>query len=489
MFLTAPPVTNLCLWMLVVRFDLMASNLFGATRLLNPLKRLTLPPAAPMAAVLVVLALASSAAAEAAPPEPVQDSMVRLSMGRRFHGVVYRDGMVPQVQVHEKILLEGAFLDSGHIVSYLGSHGVDLDHPAVKIVLRPGAADQAPLRLVGVDERMSLAVLEHAGPFRPALPAPSEANPTQVRMAYAGESGWNILSCKILRWEPEQISPERTVLLRPREVPHEAGLWEGGFLLDHNQQVLGLVTRVSRHPLGRSLSCRLLPWSLVRQSARQVVSRNGHVRSGWLGVYVRAGGDGPQIDGIEPGSPAARAGLQSGDVVLKVAERQAPSLEGLLEAIRRREPGSQLDLVIRRGGVTREVEATLAPRPPLHSHLAWRMELPAAADGRLIEEMFLQRVLVPVPTGLGLVVDPWVPDGMVGASGPIERGLRVKSVGIESIGYRAGLRSGDILIRVNGHSVASTVDLQRSSQTGVDGFLILHYLRGGQLRTYRLRVP
>ncbi len=162
---------------------------------------------------------------------------------------------------------------------------------------------------------------------------------------------------------------------------------------------------------------------------------------------MRAGGDGPQIDGIEPGSPAARAGLQSGDVVLKVAERQAPSLE------------------------------------------AWRLELPAVAGGRLIEEMFLQRVLVPVPTGLGLVVDPWVPDGMVGASGPIERGLRVKSVGIESIGYRAGLRSGDILIRVNGHSVASTVDLQRSSQTGVDGFLILHYLRGGQLRTYRLRVP
>lgn len=474
--------------MLVVRFDLMASNLFGATALLNHLKRPTLPPPAP-AAVLILLALAGPAGTEAAPSEPGQDSMVRLSMARRFHGVVYQDGMLPQVQIHEKILLEGAFLDSGHIVSYLGSHGIDLDHPAVKIVLRPGEPGEAPLRLVGVDEGMSLAVLEHAGSSRPAVSAPSDSNPNQVRMAYAGESGWNILSCKILRWEPEPASPERMVLLRPREVPHEADLWEGGFLLDLNQRVLGLVTRVSRHPLGRSLSCRVLPWSMVRQSARRVVTRNGHVRSGWLGVYVRAGGDGPQIDGIEPGSPAAGAGLQSGDVVLRVAQRQAPSLVDLLEAIRRREPGSRLELVVRRGGAPRAVEATLAPRPPLHSHLAWRMELPAVAGGHLIEEMFLQRVLVPIPRGLGLVVDPWVPDRAGRTSGSVERGLRVKSVRIESIGYRAGLRSGDILIRVNGRPVASSVDLQRSSQAGVDGFLILHYLRGGQLRTYRLRLP
>jgi len=308
-------------------------------------------------------------------------------------------------------------------------------------------------------------------------------------MAYAGESGWNILSCKILRWGPEQNSREKTVLLRPRELPRAGDHWEGGFLLDLDHRVLGLVTRVSRHPLGRSLSCRVLPWSMVRQSARQVVSRNGHVRSGWLGVYVRAVGGGPQIDGIEPGSPAARAGLQSGDVVLKVADRQAPSMEDLLQAIRRREPGSRLDLAVRRGGVIREVVATLAPRPPLHSHLAWRMELPTVAGGRLVEEMFLQRVLVPIPSGLGLVVDPWVSDGGVGASDSIERGLLVESVRIESIGHRAGLRRGDILIRVNGHPVASTVDLHRFSETGVDGFLILHYLRGGQLRTYRLRLP
>ena len=467
----------------------MASNSFGVTRLLNLWKRRILHPVDALPAVLLALALAGSAPAEAAPAKPVQDSMVRLSMARLFHGIVYQDGMLPQVQVHEKVLLEGAFLDSGHIVSYLGSHGIDLDHPAVEIVLRPGEEGEAPLRLVGVDERLSLAVLKHAGPSRPALPAPGIASPAQVRMAYAGESGWNVLSCKILRWGPEQNSRERTVLLRPRELPRAGDHWEGGFLLDLDQRILGLVTRVSRHPLGRSLSCRVLPWSMVLQSARQVVSRNGHVRSGWLGVYVRAGGSGAQIDGIEPGSPAARAGLQSGDVVLKVADRQAPSLEDLLQAIRRREPGSRLNLAVRRGNVTRKVVAILAPRPPLHSHLAWRMELPAIAGGHLVEEMFLRRVLVPIPPGLGLVVDPWMPDGVGESPGAGEKGLRVKSVRVESIGHRAGLRSGDILIRVNNHPVASTVDLHRFSETGVDGFLILHYLRGGQLRTYRLRLP
>ena len=465
----------------------MASVLFSETDLLKHSKRLVGRASVSLAPV-VVLALFYALAVDAAPPDPVHDSLVRISMKRQFHGVVYQEGMLPQVQVHEKVLLEGACLGSGHIVSYLGSHGIDLDHPTVEIVLSPGEPSQAPLRLVGVDERMSLAVLKHAG-SPPARSAPIDSNPNQVRMAFAGDSGWNVLSCKILRWEPAQAGPERRVLLRPREVPHEVDLWEGGFLLDLNQRVLGLVTRVSRHPLGRSLSCRVLPWPMVQESARQVVSRNGHIRSGWLGVYVRAGEGGPQIDGIEPGSPAARAGLQSGDLVLKAGETDAPTLEGLLQAIRRHEPGSRLDLVVRRGGATREVAATLALRPPLHSHLAWRMELPAFVGGRLIEEMFLQRVLVPIPPALGLVVDPWVPDGAGETSGSIERGLRVKSVRMESLGHRAGLRSGDILIRVNGRPVASSVDLHSYSQAGVDGYLILHYLRGGQLQTYRLRLP
>lgn len=466
----------------------MASVVFGETNLLNRAQRPARRTYSWLSPV-VILALVCPLSVDAAPSEPVRDSLVRISLKRQFHGVVFRDGLLPGVQVHEKILLEGAYLDSGHIVSYLGSHGIDLEHPTVEIVLRPGEEGQAPLRLVGVDERISLAVLEHAASSPSARSAPSDSNPNQVHMAYAGESGWNLLSCKTLRWEPVRTGPGRTVLLRPRDAPREADLWEGGFLLDLNQRVLGLVTRVSRHPLGRSLNCRFLPWSIVRESARQVVSRNGHIRSGWLGVYVTGGDGGPVIDGIEPGSPAARAGLQSGDVILKAGEVEAPSLEGLLQAIRRNEPGSRLDLVVRRGDATREVEAALALRPPLHSHLAWRMELPGVVGGRLIEEMFLQRVLVQIPPGLGLVVDPWVPDGAGGVSGSIDRGLRVRSVGTQSIGYRAGLRSGDILIRINDQPVGSSGDLRRYSRTGVDGFLILHYLRGGQVRTFRLRLP
>ena len=292
-----------------------------------------------MAAVLVVLALASSAAAEAAPPEPVQDSMVRLSMGRRFHGVVYRDGMVPQVQVHEKILLEGAFLDSGHIVSYLGSHGVDLDHPAVKIVLRPGAADPGPAS-AGGGERAD----ESGGPgTRRSVSAGSagaEQKPTrtQVRMAYAGESGWNVLSCKILRWEPEQISPREdgpveTSGSAPRGGP--LGRW-----VPAGPQPTGLGSGDTREPSSAGAESQLPASALVVGAAvctRQVVSRNGHVRSGWLGVYVRAGGDGPQIDGIEPGSPAAQGrtpvggrGVESGGAASSVAGGSSwrPSAEG-----------------------------------------------------------------------------------------------------------------------------------------------------------------
>ena len=429
----------------------------------------------------------ASGAAEVAQSRDFEDTMVQLSMGRKFHGIVYQDGMLPQLQVYEKILLEGAFVDSGHIVSYLGSHGLDLDDPVVEIFLHPGDSGQVPLRLVGVDERLSLAVLEHPGPFKSALSRYKSSLPSEIRVAYSGETGWRLRSCKVVRWDTGRMGLGETVQLRPRELPEEPGLWEGGFLLDFNHRVLGLVTRVDRHPLGRSLTCRVLRWSSVRRSVKQVVSRRGHVRSGWLGIYVQSDSVGLEIEEIVPESPAAYAGLLPGDVVLKVAQYEMTGLEDLVQTIRWQEPGSQLELMVRRGKVTRRITAKLATR--IRAHVAWRMELPTIIDQHLVEELRLQKVLLPVSPGLGLVATPWIPDGAKIFSELIEKGLLVKSVGAASVAHRVGLRSGDILIRVNGLSVGSLGDLRRSSRVVVGGFLIVEYLRGGKLQTQRLRLP
>lgn len=74
------------------------------------------------------------------------------------------------------------------------------------------------------------------------------------------------------------------------------------------------------------------------------------------------GGPGVRITGVTPGSPAERAGLQEGDVVLRLGERAVNDLRGLAAALREAKAGERVPLRIRRGSEELVVEVELAER-------------------------------------------------------------------------------------------------------------------------------
>lgn len=81
-----------------------------------------------------------------------------------------------------------------------------------------------------------------------------------------------------------------------------------------------------------------------------------------LGVAIAATEQGVSIVRVYPESAADRAGLQSGDRIVRIGEQPIRSIEQLVASLAERRPGDRVTLTVIRGGQEREVEATLQSR-------------------------------------------------------------------------------------------------------------------------------
>jgi S1-C subfamily serine protease len=73
-------------------------------------------------------------------------------------------------------------------------------------------------------------------------------------------------------------------------------------------------------------------------------------------------GPGARASGVVPGSPAEKAGVQAGDVILRIDGRDVSSLQGFAELLRSLSPGQTVEVVVRRGADEKALTATLAAR-------------------------------------------------------------------------------------------------------------------------------
>ena len=90
---------------------------------------------------------------------------------------------------------------------------------------------------------------------------------------------------------------------------------------------------------------------------------SGHIERGWLGVSVEDSDNGVTIAGVERTSPAARAGLRQGDMILAVNGERIESARGLIRTVAAVSPGSSVNLTIRRQGREIDVPVTVGQRP------------------------------------------------------------------------------------------------------------------------------
>jgi Do/DeqQ family serine protease len=237
----------------------------------------------------------------------------------------------------------------------------------------------------------------------------------------------------------------------------------GGALIDLRGQLIGINTAIIG-PAGGNVGIGFaIPTNMARAVMTQLL-RYGEMRRGQLGVAIQdvtpriaealslADARGTIVSRVEPGSPAAAAGLKAGDVIVAVNSQRLRNSADFRNRIALTPVGEEVVLSIIRNGR----EMTL------------RAKVGSETKARLKDSAGLSKLQGAEFENLGRD-NPYF--GKV-------KGVVVVRLEPGSAAWRNGLRKGDVIIAVNRRAVES-IEQFRAALKGKNDVLALNVLRGG----------
>ncbi len=220
----------------------------------------------------------------------------------------------------------------------------------------------------------------------------------------------------------------------------------GGPLLDLDGKVVGINTAIISTGQGIGFA---IPSNLAKTVVADLREQK-QTKRGWLGVSIQdmdentakalglEDAKGALISSVMDGDPAAKAGVEVGDVVQAVNGEQVKNASGLLRAIAGIKPGGKAELQVWRRGAALTLTAMLSQRD--HAKLS------KAQTGAQQAE--------PARTELGMVLKPVNPEEAKALNLP-DAGLLVTQVEADSPAEEAGMRSGDVILQAGQKPVNS----------------------------------
>jgi S1-C subfamily serine protease len=149
----------------------------------------------------------------------------------------------------------------------------------------------------------------------------------------------------------------------------------GGALLDSSGRVAGIVMT----PVSGQMTT-IVPILLASRVADDLRA-NGYVDHGWLGMAGKVTKAGLVVTATAANGPAARAGIEVGDVVVNADALPVSTLADLMAAARGHWPGDSMDLELTRNRTDWTVSVRLAdmPRPATTSTVAFATTTPTTS--------------------------------------------------------------------------------------------------------------
>jgi len=243
----------------------------------------------------------------------------------------------------------------------------------------------------------------------------------------------------------------------------------GGALVDTDGRLIGINTAIFSRSGGSEGIGLAIPTDLAREVMVSLV-KNGKVTRGYLGVGVQPltgalarqfdlkTDKGALIDEVVPNSPAAKAGLRSGDVILQFNGKPIPDGRRLQLAVADTAPGEKIPMRIWRDGEAKTVDV-LVKEMPGQEQLAKNDSSESSSNDTLN----------------GVAVTDLNPETRRQYSvDPKIQGAVVTQVDPTSAAADAGLKEGEVIMEINKHPVRSADDAVRLTTNVKDKITLLH---------------
>ncbi len=253
----------------------------------------------------------------------------------------------------------------------------------------------------------------------------------------------------------------------------------GGPLVDLDGRVIGINTAIRTSDGGSNGIGFAIPSSTLKGVLPDLLAE-GRVSRGWLGVSIQRltpelarsfgvkPGEGVLVSDVVDDTPAEKAGLRAGDIIVALNDESLDSHTELSQRIAALDPGDTVALELLRDGKRTTMDVTLAERPP--------------QDGET-EESAPPAQRAPARWGVRL--------GDLDREGSselrLDGGAVIREVLPGSPAEDAGLMPGDVILSVDDHQVESAdecVERLRSADASRGVRLLVHSRRGTQEGTH-----
>lgn len=333
---------------------------------------------------------------------------------------------------------DGYILTNAHVVN-------DADEVIVKLTDKR----EFKARIIGVDIRSDVALVKIDATNLPKITIgdPSQMKVGEWVVAIGSPFGLeNTVTAGIVSAKGRALPAENYVPFIQTDVAINPGN-SGGPLFNMKGEVIGINSQIYSRSGGYMGLSFAIPIDVALDVTNQLKS-SGKVTRGWLGIGIQEitkeladsfgikTTSGALVAGVEKGSPAEKAGMEAGDVIVKFDGKTINTSSDLPRIVGVSKPGREVTVEILRRSATRNLRVTIGEMPANKEEVALA-RAPAKSEAN----------------NIGLVVRELTPQQKKKING--RNGVLV--IDVQGAAGQAGIRRGDVILALNNTEV-STLD-------------------------------